>query len=122
MLVQMGNIYTQGDIPGAVGGNATNFTVQLNNDTSFDQDGSAQTALCSFDQTLAVIGRSPQAPLGVLNYVIPLDSFTCTIGSMETMQSTGVTSVTVGYSGDKNPDLQVNEFDVIAVGYVGFSK
>jgi len=41
---------------------------------------------------------------------------------MDTMKSTGVTSVTVGFSGDKNPDLQVNELDVIAVGYVGFSK
>ena len=41
---------------------------------------------------------------------------------MDTMKSTGVTSVTVGFSGDKNPDLQVNELDVIAVGYVGFTQ
>ena len=124
MLVQMGNIYTQGDNPdpNAVGGNATTYTIQLNNDTSFNQDGSAQTALCSFDQALGTIGRSASAPLGVLNYVIPLSSFTCSKGSMDTMKSTGVTSVTVGYSGDKNPNLKVNEFDVIAVGYVGFSK
>jgi len=122
MLVQMGNIYTAGDVPGAVGGNATTFTVQLNNDTSFNQDGSAQTALCSVDQALAVIGRSAAAPLGVLNYVIPFSSFTCTIGSMDTMLSTGVTSVTVGFSGDKNPNLLVNELDVIAVGYVGFTR
>jgi hypothetical protein len=122
MLVQMGNIYTQGDVPGTVGGNATTYTVILNNDTSFNQDGSGQTALCSADQELAVIGRNADAPLGVLNYVIPFDSFTCSVGSMDTMKSTGVTSVTVGFSGDKNPDLQVNELDVIAVGYVGFSK
>ena len=122
MLVQMGNIYTQGDVPGAVGGNATTYTIQLNNDTSFNQDGSAQTALCSFDQVLAVIGRSPSAPLGVLNYVIPFSSFTCSTGTMDTMKSTGVTSVTVRFSGDKNPNLLVNELDVIAVGYVGFSK
>ncbi len=74
------------------------------------------------DQELAVIGRSAEAPLGVLNYVIPFDSFTCTVGTMDTMKSTGVTSVTVGFSGDKNPDLQVNELDVIAVGYVGFTQ
>ncbi len=122
MLVQMGNIYTQGDVPGAIGGNATVFTVLLNNDTSFNQDGSGQTALCSFDQTLATIGRGPTAPLGVLNYVIPFSSFTCSKGTMDTMKSTGVTTVTIRYSGDKNPNLQVNEFDVIAVGYVGFSK
>jgi len=122
MLVQMGNIFTQSDAPAAVGGNATTFTVSLNNDTSFNQDGSAQTAFCSVDQQLAVIGRSADAPLGVLNYVIPLSSFTCAVGTMDTMKSTGVTSVTVGFSGDKNPDLQVNELDVIAVGYVGFTK
>ncbi len=122
MLVQMGNIFTQSDVPAAVGGNATTYTVSLNNDTSFNQDGSAQTAFCSADQELAVIGRSAEAPLGVLNYVIPFDSFTCTVGTMDTMKSTGVTSVTVGFSGDKNPDLQVNELDVIAVGYVGFTK
>lgn len=122
MLVQMGNIYTDGDVPGTVGGNATTFTVILNNDTSFNQDGSAQSAFCSVDQELAVIGRSADAPLGVLNYVIPLSSFTCTVGTMDTMKSTGVTSVGVGFFGDKNPDLQVDELDVIAVGYVGFSK
>jgi hypothetical protein len=122
MLVQMGNIYTQGDVPGAIGGNATVYTVELNNDTSFKQDGSGQTALCSFDQTLATIGRGPTAPLGVLNYVIPFSSFTCSKGTMDTMKSTGVTTVTIRYSGDKNPNLKVNELDVIAVGYVGFSK
>jgi hypothetical protein len=122
MLIQMGNLYTQGDVPGAVGGNATIYTVELNNDTSFAQDGSARTALCAFDQTLGTIGRGAAAPLGVLNYVIPFSSFTCSTGTMDTMKSTGVTSVTVRFSGDKNPNLLVNELDVIAVGYVGFSK
>ncbi len=122
MLIQMGNIFTQGDVPGAIGGNATTYTVELNNDTSFNQDGSAQTALCAFDQALATIGRSPTAPLGVLNYVIPFSSFTCSNGTMDIMKSTGVTSVTVRFSGDKNPNLQVNGLNVIAVGYVGFSK
>jgi hypothetical protein len=122
MLIQMGNIYTAGDIPNAVGGNATVFTVEMNNDTSFAQDGSTQTALCSTDVTLETIGRGAAAPLGVLNYVLPFSSFNCSTGDMATMTSTGVTSVTVRFSGDKNPDLQVNEFDVIAVGYVGFTK
>jgi hypothetical protein len=122
MLLQAGNIYTQGDVPGAVGGNATVFTVELNNDTSLLQDGSAQTALCSFDQTLATIGRGSAAPLGVLNYVIPFSSFACSIGSMTQMLTTGVTSVTIKVSGDKNPSMVVNELDVIAVGYIGFTK
>jgi hypothetical protein len=122
MLIQMGNIYTAGDVPGAVGGNATVFTVILNNDTSFNQDGSGQTALCSTEVTLGTIGRSAAAPLGVLNYVIPFSSFNCSTGDMETMTTTGVTTVTVRYSGDTNPNLLVNGLNVIAVGYVGFTK
>jgi hypothetical protein len=122
MLIQMGNIYTDGDVPGAVGGHATKFTVELNNDTSFSQNGSGQTALCATDVTLLGVGRNALGPLGVRNYVIPFSSFTCAIGSMTTMQTTGVTSVTVRYSGDKNPNLAVNELNVIAVGYVGFTK
>jgi hypothetical protein len=44
LLIQMGNTYTQSDNPaGTVGGNATTFTVVLNNDTSGKQDGSGQT-------------------------------------------------------------------------------
>jgi hypothetical protein len=122
MLVQMGNIYTAGDIPGAVGGNATVFTVELNNDTSFAQDGSAQTALCATDVPLRTIGRGATAPLGVLNYVLPFSSFSCSKGDMATLTSTGVTSVAVRFSGDKNPNMQANEYDVIAVGYIGFTK
>ncbi len=121
LLVQMGNIYTQGDVPGANGGNAKVFTILLNNDTSAAQDKSAQTALCAVDQTLATIGRGAAAPLGILNYVIPLSSFTCSKGSVATLQTTGVTSVTVQYSGDKN-HINVADLDVIAIGYVGFTK
>ena len=122
MLIQMGNIYTAGDVPGAVGGNATVFTVELNNDTSVAQDGSRRTALCSTEVELETIGRSAAAPLGVLNYAIPFSAFNCTTGTMEIMTTTGVTSVTVRYSGDTNPGLQVNGLEVIAVGYVGFTK
>jgi len=122
LLIQMGNIYTQGDVPNANGGNAKVFTIILNNDTSAAQDGSGQTARCAVDQTLATVGRGAAAPLGVLNYVIPLSSFTtCSKGSISTLQSTGVTSVTVQYSGDKN-SINVGDLDVIAVGYVGFTK
>jgi hypothetical protein len=122
MLIQMGNIYTAGDVPGAVGGNATVFTVELNNDTAVAQDGSQRTALCSTEVTLKTVGRSAAAPLGVLNYVIPFSAFNCSTGTMEIMTSTGVTSVTVRYSGDTNPNLLVNGLNVVAVGYVGFTK
>lgn len=124
LLIQMGNIYTQGDIQNAVGGNATVFTVTLNNDTSVKQDGSGQTAICYYYQTLGTIGRSAAAPLGMLNYAIPFSAFTtpnCPKGSMATLKSTGVTSISVGFTGDQNPNLVQNEYDVIAVGYVGFT-
>ncbi len=121
LLIQMGNIYTQGDVPGAHGGNAKVFTVLLNNDTSAAQDKSGQTALCSADKTLGTIGRGAAAPLGVLNYAIPFSAFSCSKGSMTTLQTTGVTSVTVQYSGDKN-SIAVGDLDVIAVGYIGFTK
>jgi hypothetical protein len=122
MLIQMGNIYTQGDVPGAIGGNATVFTVDLSNDTSILQDGSGETALCAHDQTLTTVGRGAVSPLGVLNYVIPFSAFTCSKGSMATMQATGFVRLRVRITGDKNPNLKVNELDVIAVGYVGFTK
>lgn len=122
MLIQMGNIYTAGDVPGAVGGNAKVFTVELNNDTSVAQDGSRRTAQCSTEVTLRTIGRSADAPLGVLNYVIPFSDFSCTTGTMEIMTSTGVTSVTIRFSGDTNPNLLVNGLNVLAVGYIGFTK
>jgi hypothetical protein len=122
LLIQMGNIYTQGDIPNAVGGNATVFTVTLNNDTSVKQDGSGQTAICYYYQTLGTIGRGTVAPLGMLNYAIPLSSFGCANSvPISTLLSTGVTSISVGFTGDQNPNLVQNEYDVIAVGYVGFT-
>jgi hypothetical protein len=120
LLIQMGNIFTAGDVPGAKGGNAKVFTVVLSNDASLKGDGSGTTAECRFDQTLATVGRSAAAPLGVLNYAIPFSAFSCNKGSMTIMKSTGVTNITVGYSGDKN-QIGVGDLDVIAVGYVGFT-
>jgi hypothetical protein len=39
-----------------------------------------------------------------------------------TLQSSGVTVVAVKFTGDKNPNVAVGEFNTIAVGYVGFTK
>jgi len=123
----MGNIYTKGDIGGAgdIGGNATVFTVVLDNDTSLAQDGSGSTATCSVNQPLLSVGRNAALnplPLGVANYVIPLSSFTnCSKGHVTDLQSTGITSVAVKITGDQNMNLVANEFDTIAVGYVGFT-
>jgi hypothetical protein len=124
LLIQMGNTYTQGDIPNATGGHAKVVTVVLNDDTSLAQDGSHQTALCTFDQTLTTgsIGRGVVAALGVMNYAIPLSSFTCSTGTMAALKAAGVTSVAVKYTGDKNATITAGEFDTLAVGYVGFSK
>ncbi len=127
LLIQMGNTYTQSDNPSGTGGNATVFTVVLDNDTSATQNGSGATAICSFNQTLVTVGRNNSAtntptPLGVYNYEIPLASFTnCSKGSIATLQSTGVTSVAVRVTGDLNPNITANEYDTIAVGYIGFT-
>jgi hypothetical protein len=125
MLIQMGNIYTSGDVPGAVGGHANVFTVVLDNGTVPGQVN-AGTAECFRDVALLAgsIGRGPVAPLGVLNYKLNLADVTwiCTTGSMAIMQSTGVTAVTVKFTGDKNPGLVVGDYDLIAVGYIGFTK
>jgi len=125
MLIQMGNIFTAADVPSATGGNATVFTVVLDNGTVPGQVN-AGTAECFRDVTLGAIGRSAAAPLGVLNYNLDLvegsGKWVCTSGSLTALKSTGVTSVTVKFTGDKNPNLIVGDFDLIAVGYIGFTK
>jgi hypothetical protein len=96
------------------------FTVALTNDTK--GDGSASTADCYYDQTLTTVGPSGPSALGILNYAIQLSAFTCTKGTIATMQSTGVTTVAVKITGDKNPNVVAGEFDTVAVGYIGFTK
>jgi hypothetical protein len=126
LLIQMGNTYTQSDNPtGTVGGNATTFTVVLNNDTSAKQDGSGQTAQCLFYQPLVSVGRNgtgTPTPLGIFNYEIPLKSFAdCPVGNLTTLLSTGITSIAVRMDGDQNKNVVANELDTIAVGYIGFT-
>ena len=127
LLIQMGNTYTQSDNPtGTVGGNATTFTVVLNNDTSAKQDGSGQTAQCLAYQPLVSIGRNSLSgtptPLGVYNYEIPLKSFSdCPVGNLTTLLQTGITSIAVRMDGDQNKNVVSGELDTIAVGYIGFT-
>lgn len=125
LLIQMGNTYTPSDNPGGTGGNATVFTVVLDNDTSTAQNGTGATAICSYNQTLVTVGRNgagTSTPLGVYGYEIPLSAFTtCSKGSIAALQASGVTSVAVRITGDQNPNLTANELDTIAVGYVGFT-
>ena len=117
ILLQMGNSVT----PSATGGNADVFTVNLTNDTVGDTSG--ETAKCSFDQTLLEVGANTGlSALGVINYVIPLSSFTCSVGTLDLLKATGVTTVAIVVTGDKNPNVLAAEFDNISVGYVGFSK
>jgi len=118
LLIQMGNTVT----PDATHGNAKVFTVGLTNDPTGNASASTATASCSYDQTLTTIGASGPSALGVNNYSIPLSSFTCSVGSLATLQSTGVTAVSVKFTGDKNPTIVVGEYDTIALGYVGFTK
>jgi hypothetical protein len=124
LLIQMGNIWTAGDVPGQAGGSATVFTVVLNNDTSLAQDGSGQTAICAHDVALGTIGRGVAAPRGVLNYNLALADagWLCSKGSVAVLKSTGITSIVVEVVGSKqNPAIQPGEANVLAVGYVGFT-
>ena len=71
---------------------------------------------------LATVGAGAPSALGVVNYAIPLASFTCSPGTMSALQTSGVTSVAVKFTGDKNPSAVAGEFNTIAVGYIGFMK
>jgi hypothetical protein len=118
LLIQMGNTVT----PDATHGNAKVFTIVLTNDPQGNGSSGNATATCSYDQTLATIGAGGPSALGVLNYAIPLASFTCSPGSMSTLQTSGITSVAVKFTGDKNSSAVAGEYDTIALGYIGFSK
>ena len=118
LLIQMGNTVT----PDATHGNESVFTVVLTNDPQGNGSSGNETATCSYDQTLATVGAGAPSALGVVNYSIPLASFTCSPGSMSILQTSGVTSVAVKFTGDKNPAGVAGEFDTIALGYIGFTK
>ncbi len=118
LLIQMGNTVS----PDPMHGNVNVFTISLTNDPQGNGSSGNETATCNYDQTLGAIGQGQASALGVLNYAIPLASFTCSPGSMATLQASGVTAVAVKFTGDKNPNAVVGEYDVIALGYVGFMK
>lgn len=118
LLIQMGNSVT----PGAAVGNAHVFTVDLNN----AKGSTAATVDCSYDVTLSEIGAGvagpPGSALGVRTYAIPLASpTTCAVGSASTLLSTGITTVAVKITGDKNPQLAAGEIDNINIGMIGFT-
>ena len=128
MLIQMGNTYNPAFVGGAAGGNALVFTVEL----SDAANGNASTATddCTFDQRLTGSGAQIVSPLGVLNYAISLTdtNWVCGPGSMSALMANGITAVAVKIVGNKqtdtagNPALVFGELDLIAVGYVGFTK
>ncbi len=118
LLIQMGNAFVpSGGIP--TGPNANVFTIDLNNSVG----GAGATADCAYDQTLAAPLGPNQSPsaLGVRTYAIPLSAFTCTIGSVATLQQNGITTVAVKVLGNKNPALLASEGDTITVGQIGFT-
>lgn len=113
LLITMGN--TQSNPTG----NANVFTVDIN-------DGSGSNAAandCSYDQTLSELGpNTATSALGVRNYAIPLSQFTCSSGTLTGLKSTGITTVAVKIVGNKNPSVAAGEYDVIAVGSIGFTN
>ena len=59
--------------------------------------------------------------LGARTYAIPLSSFTCTTGTLATLQSSGITTVAVKIVGSNNPSIVNGEYDTIALGMIGFT-
>ena len=114
LLIQMGNTYT----PSSTGGHASVFTVDINNGSGTK----AATGDCSYNQTLAVVGNNVSlTALGARTYAIPLSSFTCTTGTLATLQSSGITTVAVKIVGSNNPSIVNGEYDTIALGMIGFT-
>lgn len=118
LLITMGNTVAPSSTGSTNGGHANVLTVDINNAVGTKP----ATGDCSYDQTLSSVGPSQLSATGVRNYAIPLSSFTCTVGSMTTLQSTGITAVVVKIVGNKNPNVVANEFDTVAVGTIGFSN
>ena len=113
LLIQMGNT-----VASPVGGNATVFTVDINNAAGT----TAATGDCSYNQTLAAVGTNVAlTALGARTYAIPLSAFTCTTGTLATLQSAGITTVAVKIVGNSNPSMVKGEYDTIAVGTIGFT-
>jgi hypothetical protein len=113
LLIQMGNTVS--------GSHANVFTVDLTNNNF--AEGSGETAKCSIDQTLTAVGADTfESALGAINYAIKLNDLTCSVGTLATLKSTGVTAVAIVVKGVNNPGVVANELNTIAVGYVGFSK
>lgn len=117
LLIQMGNSIATS----ATAGNARVFTVDLNN----AKGATAATVDCAYQQTLEEVGPNfagpPGSALGVRTYAIPLANFTCSVGTPASLLSTGITTVAVKITGDKNPNLVGGENDNITVGMIGFS-
>ncbi|HUX82120.1 MAG TPA: hypothetical protein VMV35_04725 [Halothiobacillus sp.] len=114
LVIQMGNTVT----PDATHGNANVFTIDLNNTSGT----TAATNDCAYDQTLSVVGNNVAlTALGVRTYVIPLTSFTCSVGNLTNLQAGGITTVAVKVVGDKNTSVGASEYNTIAVGTIGFT-
>ena len=114
LLIQMGNSVNQT----ASAGNASVFTVDINNAAGT----TPATGDCSYNQTLTAVGNNVTlTALGARTYAIPLSAFTCTTGTLATLQSAGITTVAVKIVGNKNPNIASGEFDTIAVGMIGFT-
>ncbi len=111
LLITMGNTQSPA-------GNANVFTVDMNDGVG----SNAPANDCSYDQTLSGLGGNvSSSALGVRNYAIPFSSFTCSSGSMTGLLSTGITTVAVKIVGSKNPNVAAGEYDIVAVGSIGFT-
>ncbi len=128
LLIQMGNTYNASYNNNLPGGHATVFTVEMSD--AADGDSSKATNDCKFDQRLGGVGAGIFTALGVVNYAIALNdpNWSCGPGSMSALMASGVTAIAVKITADKQtdnagaPSLVYGEFDVMSIGYIGFTK
>ena len=128
LLIQMGNSYNPAYNSNLPGGHATVFTVEMSD--AADGNSSKATNDCTYDQRLGGVGAGVLNALGVLNYAIALNdpNWVCGPGSMSALMSSGVTAIGVKITADKQtdtsgaPTLVYGEFDVMTLGYIGFTK
>lgn len=119
LLIRMGNEVAPNSASG--NGQANVFTVTMDNSLP---GGAGATASCSTDQTLTIVGNTTAtSQTGMLDYTIPLNTstWTCSTGTLATLQSTGVSNIAVKVLGNKNTLIK-GGVDAIDVDYISFTK
>jgi len=145
VLIRLGNQVT----PTTTNGTANVFSVTLKNQAIDGTWPAVNPAACTTDVVMltpatgtangpgvasftgAYLGQASGtyvAALGLLDYAIPLSTFTCTTNDSGTgaattiaaLKATGVTQVAIAIVGSKNPKVVATSVDAISVGGISF--